>query len=199
MLKSCLITVVLFLFFSCNKTSQPSYFQIIQSKRDFIKISFKGPNSPLQEKDRDSFNGLSYYDIDSNFRIIAKLKWNSNVKPVRLIKDTTIASFYYPSAEISFSIDEKQLKLTGYIPSLDKKNEIFIPFYDLTSGGETYSGGRFLEVSVKDTNTVTLDFNLAYNPYCVYNPRYICAVPPFANDLKVYIFAGEKITSFLKN
>ncbi len=42
-------------------------------------------------------------------------------------------------------------------------------------------GGRFL-----------VDFNLAYNPYCAYNERWSCPLPPSANRLQVRIEAGEK-------
>tara|TARA_Y100000766_G_scaffold285056_1_gene306107 strand:- start:3156 stop:3755 length:600 start_codon:yes stop_codon:yes gene_type:complete len=191
--------IFLCVFFSCSPPKKPSYIEIIQSKRDFIEISFRGPNSPLQTKDKESFSGLSYYSIDSNFRVSAKVKWNLDVKPIRLIKDTSISSLYYPSASISFLLNKEKYELTGYTTSLKNITEIFVPFYDLTSGKDTYSGGRFLEVKSDKSDKVFLDFNLAYNPYCVYNPNYTCAVPPFTNDLNVYILAGEKIPSFLKN
>ena len=69
----------------------------------------------------------------------------------------------------------------------------FVPFYDLTTGIETYGGGRFLDVDVKNNQQIVLDFNTAYNPYCVYNPNYICPVPPVNNTLKVKVLAGEKL------
>jgi uncharacterized protein len=42
------------------------------------------------------------------------------------------------------------------------------------------------------THTATLDFNLAYNPYCAYNPGYSCPIPPAENRLPVAITAGER-------
>ena len=145
------------------------------------------------------FTGLSYYGVDSNFRVEAKIVWKLDSKPVRLIKDTTIESLYYPIAYLTFSIGDDVCELNGYTRSLDNKTEIFIPFYDLTSGEATYAGGRFLEAKVNNSDNVVLDFNLAYNPYCAYNVSYTCAVPPFSNDLKVNILAGEKKPSFLKH
>ena len=199
MIKVNFYLIFICVFFSCSPAEKPSYVEIIQSKRDFVEISFRGPNSPLQTKDKESFSGLSYYSIDSNFRVSAKVKWNFDVKPIRLIKDTSIASYYYPSASITFLIDNEKCKLIGYTRSLKNETEIFIPFYDLTSGTDTYSGGRFLEVKAEKGEDFFLDFNLAYNPYCVYNSNYTCAVPPFTNDLKVYILAGEKNPSFLQH
>jgi hypothetical protein len=56
-----------------------------------------------------------------------------------------------------------------------------------------------LEALVDKDDRVVLDFNLSYNPYCAYNMRYTCAVPPFSNDLKVDILAGEKKPFLLKH
>jgi len=186
-----------FMIFSCAENKKPSYAEIIKSKRDFIELSFRGPNSPLKIEDKESFKGLSYYKADTTFRVLAKIKWNLNVEPVRLIKDTSLTSSYYPSANLSFIIADHYCNLTGYTRIIENKTEIFIPFYDLTSGKSTYPGGRFLDVAIKDSESVILDFNLAYNPYCAYNPSYICAVPPFSNKLDVHIRAGEKKPSFL--
>ena len=199
MFKLIFVLCALFMILSCGENKKPSYTEVIQSKRDFIELSFRGPNSPLKTKDKESFTGLSYYKADSTFRVLAKIKWNLDVLPVRLIKDTLLTSFYYPSANLTFSINSNHYELTGYTSSLKNKTEIFIPFYDLTSGKSTYPGGRFLDVSIKDHESVILDFNLAYNPYCAYNSSYICAVPPFSNNLNVHIFAGEKKPSFLNH
>lgn len=191
--------IIVCVFFSCSSSEKPSYPQIIQSKRDYIDLGFRGVNSPLTQEDKESFAGLSYYEIDSNFRVDAKLSWNLEVKPVRLIKDSTIESLYYPIANLTFTIGDNNCILIGYTRAPENKKEIFIPFYDLTSGEETYAGGRFLEALIDNDERVLLDFNLSYNPYCAYNVSYTCAVPPFSNDLKVEILAGEKKPSFLKH
>ena len=199
MFKLSFVLGTLCMIISCGENKKPSYTEIIQSKRDFIELSFRGPNSPLKTKDKESFTGLSYFKVDSNFRVTSKIEWNLDVKPVRLIKDTLITSFYYPSASLSFIIGGKNCHLIGYTSTLKNITEIFIPFYDLTSGDETYHGGRFLEASVEGNQLSILDFNLAYNPYCAYNPIYICAVPPFSNNLNIHILAGEKKPPFLKH
>jgi uncharacterized protein (DUF1684 family) len=38
-----------------------------------------------------------------------------------------------------------------------------------------------------------VDFNIAYNPYCYYNPEYDCPLPPRENRLAVPIRAGERL------
>jgi uncharacterized protein (DUF1684 family) len=73
------------------------------------------------------------------------------------------------------------------------EKHLFIPFNDLTNGKETYGGGRFLDVYENGGKVLIIDFNLAYNPYCAYNHKYSCPVPPESNYLNLKIKAGEKI------
>ena len=75
-----------------------------------------------------------------------------------------------------------------------EKNYLFVPFTDLTSGGESYGGGRYLDFFMDDikNNYLEVDFNKAYNPYCAYATGFNCPIPPAENDLPVSIIAGEK-------
>ena len=41
-------------------------------------------------------------------------------------------------------------------------------------------------------DTVFVDFNLLYNPYCAYNEQFSCPLPPVENWLQVPIEAGEQ-------
>jgi hypothetical protein len=41
--------------------------------------------------------------------------------------------------------------------------------------------------------TWTLDFNLAYQPLCVYSPRYSCPLTPAENGLGFRVPAGERL------
>ncbi|NBW04305.1 MAG: DUF1684 domain-containing protein, partial [Cytophagia bacterium] len=40
--------------------------------------------------------------------------------------------------------------------------------------------------------TILVDFNQAYFPYCAYNPKFTCPVPPKGNDIPTRIPAGER-------
>jgi peptide deformylase len=81
------------------------------------------------------------------------------------------------------------------------KNHLFLPFLDLTNGQESYSGGRYIDLSTDDIkgNNVEIDFNKAYNPYCAYSNGYRCPVPPVENNLETKIMAGEKAFHKSKN
>jgi len=72
---------------------------------------------------------------------------------------------------------------------------LFIPFIDETSGNETYGAGRYMDIRIGDLeDNPVIDFNTCYNPYCAYNNRYSCPVPPSENHLTVPIHAGVKYT-----
>jgi uncharacterized protein (DUF1684 family) len=67
-----------------------------------------------------------------------------------------------------------------------------MPFKDLTSGNLSYGGGRYIDLEITTAKRVIIDFNKAYNPYCAYNHKYSCPIPPRENFLKAYIKAGLK-------
>ncbi|MEI9910512.1 MAG: DUF1684 domain-containing protein [Bacteroidota bacterium] len=75
------------------------------------------------------------------------------------------------------------------------REQLFLPFTDLTTGEETYTAGRYIDLTFNDIigDKVVIDFNKAYNPYCAYiSGKYNCPIPPKENNLTVAILAGEK-------
>ena len=75
---------------------------------------------------------------------------------------------------------------------MQRLENLFVPFADLTTGKETYPAGRYLDIRPTSTGFYNIDFNMAYNPTCAYNASYDCPYPPASNRLKVEIRAGEK-------
>jgi hypothetical protein len=72
------------------------------------------------------------------------------------------------------------------------KDYLFLPFTDKTNGEETYSGGRYLDLSIPKGDSIIIDFNKAYNPYCAYNKKYSCPIVPSINALDIKVLAGVK-------
>jgi uncharacterized protein (DUF1684 family) len=72
-------------------------------------------------------------------------------------------------------------------------NHLTLMFSDMTSGTETYAAGRYIDLERTASDIYALDFNLAYHPYCYYNPSYECPYPPPENRLQVPIHAGERM------
>lgn len=153
--------------------------------------------SPLTEADLKTFKALEFYAVYSKFCIEAKLVRTPKEKPFYMATSTERKPRYKKYGELHFTIDGKQLKLDVYqsldLIKLDEyKNNLFLPFTDLTSGNGSYGGGRYLDLTIPEGDTLILDFNKAYNPYCAYNHKYSCPLVPKQNDLNVAIEAGVK-------
>jgi uncharacterized protein (DUF1684 family) len=72
--------------------------------------------------------------------------------------------------------------------------EYYVVFGDTTNGASTYAGGRFLKVSdLPSDGPYLLNFNLAYNPPCVFTPYATCPRPTKQNRLPIAVEAGEKM------
>ena len=153
--------------------------------------------SPLTIADRAHFKGLDFFPISEHFFVIAQFVRTKKEKPFEMKTSTNRKPLYVKYGEVSFSIDGKDFKLNVYRNiDLSKKNEykdhLFLPFSDLTSGKESYIGGKYMDLKIPKGNTIPLDFNSSYNPYCAYNHKYSCPIVPLENDLNIEIKAGVK-------
>jgi uncharacterized protein (DUF1684 family) len=147
-----------------------------------------GDDSPI--KDKESFHGLHYFEPNLSFRVKANISpYMQDDKEVIVKYTDGTTEKYEKYGYANFSVGGETQKL------LLLKNEavISVLFRDGTSGKETYGGGRYLDYPVSEikNNTIVLDFNKAYNPYCAYQESYACPVPPAENTLSVAIRAGE--------
>jgi len=152
--------------------------------------------SPLLPEDRAAFSGLPYYPIDPAMRVPARLREEKADPPVIIALPTSQATFdrMRRVGALAFTIDGSAYTLTAFADADARTiTRLFVPFGDLTSGLETYQGGRYLDLDRTASGTYDLDFNRAYHPYCVYNPGWLCPVPPRENRLQVAIRAGERL------
>ena len=98
------------------------------------------------------------------------------------------------AGKLKFSLHGQAYTLTAFVSAEDTaRRRLFVPFRDLTAGLETYAAGRYLDLDRTPTGLYDLDFNLAYQPYCYYDAKYDCPIPPAENRLSVPIRAGERI------
>jgi uncharacterized protein (DUF1684 family) len=141
--------------------------------------------------------GLAFFDIDTNYRIIGKFKKKIG-KKFEMPTSTDRKPIYRAYGTVEFQLKELQFTLTIYQNCALKKQKeykkyLFLPLRDETSGQESYGGGRFLDLSIPDNDSIILDFNRLYNPYCVYSNRFSCPIPPKENTVQFPIIAGEKV------
>ncbi len=149
----------------------------------------RAPDSPIPSAHRPAFNGLDYYDEDPALAMRLELR-PADGGAVTVQTSDGQERVYTRDATISFSVAGEPVSLTLY--GTDHNDGYFLPFRDATSGDETYGAGRYIDVSPAADGMVTVDFNLAYNPYCAYNGGYSCPLPPVENWLVVPIRAGER-------
>jgi uncharacterized protein (DUF1684 family) len=152
--------------------------------------------SPLRFADKLKFGHLSYYPVDLHYRFVGKI--DRHVLDIRdpqyyaiFVTNKGTKKRYIRYGQFRFTLNGKQHVLKLYKSILS--DALFIPFKDRTNGKETYSGGRYLDAEiVVPEYEATIDFNMAYNPSCAYNEKFICALPPKENALNIEIHAGEK-------
>jgi uncharacterized protein len=147
----------------------------------------------LSEEQKRDFKELDFYPIDPSYKVRAKMVSVEDRKMMELpMTDGTVEKYLRHSfAEFEMAGQTHRLLLLQSIKELDKRN-FFLAFADGTSGEETYGGGRYINLRQDRKNSITIDFNMAYNPYCAYNPDFACPLPPKENVMEFPIRAGEK-------
>lgn len=153
--------------------------------------------SPLEAGDLAVFKTLEFYPISEEFIVKAKFIRTKNEKAFKMKTSTNRAPLYVKYGEVHFSIKGVACMLNLYRDialsrKAEYKNNLFLPFSDLTSGNDTYIGGRYIDLKIPAADSIVIDFNTAYNPYCAYNHNYSCPRVPLENDLQVQIEAGVK-------
>lgn len=161
------------------------------------------PGSPIPaEERRGGFAGLRYFDPDPAYRVQAELIPFEEPEVAILGSTKGDLREQLRFGELRFTLAGEPCRLTAFKDADDPDaGEIFVPFRDATTGKETYGAGRYLETEDSapdhghEPRTVTLDFNLAYSPWCAYNVAYSCTLPPAENKLSVAVRAGEQTYS----
>ena len=183
------------------RTSGPDALAAFRKGRD--ELFRTHPQSPIEPEDRAAFKGLHYFDHDAAYRVPARFEPGPGDELVIETGGADGVISYRRAARLLFELAGTQCSLT--VLSLKQYGGgLFVPFKDATSGRETYGGGRYLFDTAKNTDglalqvtagspDVTIDFNFAYNPSCVYSPRWACPLAPPENTLSVAIRAGERM------
>ncbi|MGX1930630.1 DUF1684 domain-containing protein [Flagellimonas sp. 2504JD4-2] len=190
-----LFSMLICMNFGIGQTYQDSIVEYQKELNDFYSNEEK---SPLTKKDFKKFKGHDFFTIDENFKVEAKFERAVNAIPFLMKTTTDRLPTYEVYGVATFTIDGQTHRLNIYqnhrLRETEKyKNHLFLPFTDLTNGNETYGGGRFIDLEIPEGDTIVIDFNKAYNPYCAYNKKYSCPIPPKENDLPIHINAGIRI------
>jgi uncharacterized protein (DUF1684 family) len=155
-------------------------------------------DSPIPEEIKPTFEGLKYYPESKEFIFTAKIIKFEKQDTVKFrTSKEDITRFMIKYCKLEFKLLDSTYSLLGFLPMKNGQvidpPELFVPFFDETNGKDTYEAGRYLDFPIDSKETLILDFNYAYNPYCAYNHKYSCARVPEQNFIQLKIEAGEKI------
>ena len=189
------VTILNFLTIGEN---DETYIDRIEQERKDRNGFMLSSTSPLTDESKRSFDGLNYYEVDLVYKLTARIEKINNRQPIFIQSTTGEQLKYIPFAYAYFELNGMEHKLLLYQDWEEKDpNRLSLMFADETSDIETYGGGRYLDVMYRNTNSVVMDFNNAYNPYCHFNEEFSCPIPPRENFLNTEVKAGEKIYKIL--
>jgi hypothetical protein len=188
------INVIIFLGCSDNKRYIPNLTEFQKE----LNSSFKDvTKSPLSKNDRQDFISLDFFDFDSSYVVKAVLIPYIKDSIFEIKTNTDRMHSYNKYGKIKFNLNDTYFELNVYEDQeLTNEqiniDELFLPFYDNTNGITTYSGGRYIDLKGSKDSIISIDFNKAYNPYCVYNYKFSCPIVPSENYIASEIKAGVK-------
>ncbi len=152
--------------------------------------------TPLRGDHFTNFKAHPFFPVDLKYRFTAKFLRTENAEPFNLPTSSGKTKPYREYGKATFTLDGKSYTLTLYqsldlIKQAKYRDHLFLPFRDMTNEKETYGGGKYLDLTIPKGNTIVLDFNKSYHPYCAYNAYdYNCPIVPEENRLPVEIRAG---------
>ena len=159
-------------------------------KDEFLRTS----EDIIRPADRDKFLPLTYFPIDENYAVPAQLQPSEERVRMQVPTSTGKLREMERVGYLQFTLNGELLKLSALVDvGPARVQRLSVLFADLTNGTETYQAGRYIDLNPTPTGIYVVDFNLAYQPYCYYNPEYDCPYPPPENRLKVPIRAGERL------
>lgn len=187
--------------YSCSKRTSKQLLgadDLLIQHRDQYKQGFlKDQRSPLKTESEIAF--LDFFDYNAAYDVNCKVIKTENPQPFDMPTYSGTSKVYIKYGIAQCPLNEKMVSVTLYKSAMAFQNPIyqdhlFVPFKDETNGELTYGGGRYIDLNVHDINndSIRIDFNKCYNPWCAYSDGYSCPIPPKENDFNFNINAGEK-------
>ncbi|MGH1519939.1 DUF1684 domain-containing protein [Chryseobacterium sp. JK1] len=169
----------------------------VQKFQKELNAEYLNPKeTPLRGDNFKNFKKHPFFPIDMKYRVTAKFVRSTDTKPFELPTSSGKSKTYQEYGKATFTLDGKPYTVTLYqslalIQQEKYKDYLFLPFRDATNEKETYGGGKYMDLKIPKGNTIVLDFNKSYHPFCAYNAYdYNCPIVPEENKLPVEIRAG---------
>ena len=191
-----LLIFILLLAFPLSSIAQTTYEDSLKQEREAYKEKILQSDELLNEKEQLGIESLEYFEIDTSWILKGTLIKDKG-KKFKMQTSTERQPTYRRYGWVCLERNSQKFRLAVYknLELKDKKfkHYLFLPFKDANAPNKTYGAGRYIELyKEKRTKTIIVDFNTAFNPYCVYSHRYSCPVTPIVNHLDFVIEAGEQ-------
>jgi len=151
--------------------------------------------SPIPREDRARFTGLDYYPADPEYVFELDVHEHAEKSVLKMSYTKGNERDFLRWGEFRLTVGGGKQVIQAYKSGYEQEG-LFILFKDATSGRETYGGGRYIDLDPENDigpdGKWILDFNKAYNPWCVYSEDFTCPLVPQENCLDVAVPAGEK-------
>jgi uncharacterized protein (DUF1684 family) len=158
---------------------------VVHVSGEHRSIRVRDPNGPLAK----GFLGFTWFPIEPQYRVTGRFIKDAQPQRIKVLNTFGDVDEYNSEGVVEFSLLGQTLRLR---PFTTRPKRFYFVFRDASSGHETYEAARFLYSDLLDDGTTVLDFNMAYNPPCAFNPYTTCPIPLRENNLPVKILAGEK-------
>jgi uncharacterized protein (DUF1684 family) len=186
-----LLAIVFFIAGSAFAQKKDPYIESIKA----YQKNYVASHEVVQGKDKKYFR---FFPINKAYRLISYFERIADTVGFSLATSAGTQKYFYKYGRLDFMIGGQECLLYVYqgkeLMNIEKyRDYLFVPFTDATTGDESYGSGRYIEFYKNDIlgNTLELDFNRAYNPYCAYATGFKCPIPPRENRLTAAIKAGE--------
>jgi len=142
-----------------------------------------------------AFKGVDYFPYDPSYVVTATFKVDPKLAARTFRTSRGTDKQFYHAGDATFVLKGKTFTLPMYAGDKDPKKiaDLSSFFTDELTGKVTYGAGRYVEATgfgAFPPQSVSLNFNYAYNPNCARSAFYTC---PLAIDhLTLAVTAGER-------
>jgi len=174
---------------------------ILQHRAEVDSFFQLSDESPFRKDTAVHYHGIKWFALDLRYYFRSELNRFERPETVSVFgtKGDERRQLRYGYFMLEFDGRPYRLNVYKYPRSTVQQSgasnrTLAVWFTDETTGKETYDVGRYLDVGEEqeDENaTYTIDFNIAYNPYCAYSSHYTCAIPRDEDHLFFPVRAGE--------
>ncbi len=181
----------------CSLKGQSFADGILEFRKQYIEGLLAEPRHPISAS---QVKNISFYAPNPHFCVWATFTETPGSVPFMVPTHSGKQKPFREYGTLSFKLGDTTFTLHAYqmvdlVNDVAHKDDLFIPFKDMTNYETTYGGGRYIDLSVNDVKDgkLLIDFNKCYNPYCAYSDGFSCPIPPRENFLDIEITAGEKV------